>query len=97
MEWPPATSPLSLIKAAKAFFGSPDQEPTPEVLEALPGRLEELRRGDQPDSWDKLLELLADASRDREFSSAVAFGHSMRTFSNTAQRSGVSPLRNPAC
>lgn len=74
MEWPSASQPLSLIKAAKAFFDSPDQEPAPEALEGLTARLEELRKGDQPELWDRLLELLADASRDRESPPAAIFG-----------------------
>lgn len=73
MEWPSASQPLSLIKAAKAFFDSPDQEPAPEALEGLTARLEELRKGDQPELWDRLLELLADASRDRESPPAAIF------------------------
>ncbi|KAF4306922.1 hypothetical protein GTA08_BOTSDO05633 [Botryosphaeria dothidea] len=67
MEWPSASQPLSLIKAAKAFFDSPDQEPALEALEGLTARLEELRKGDQPKLWDRLLELLADASRDQKW------------------------------
>lgn len=71
MEWPSASQPLSLIKAAKAFFDSPDQEPAPEALEGLTARLEELRKGDQPELWDRLLELLADASRDQKWREPV--------------------------
>ncbi|KKY21203.1 putative gtp binding protein [Diplodia seriata] len=64
MDWPAADDPLSLIGAVKAFLDSPDQEPSRQSLEPLLARLDELRRGDQPELWDRLIELLADACRD---------------------------------
>ncbi|KAL1650247.1 hypothetical protein SLS58_001058 [Diplodia intermedia] len=64
MDWPAADDPLSLIGAVKAFLDSPDQEPSRQSLEPLLARLDELRRGDQPELWDRLIESLADACRD---------------------------------
>ncbi|KAK0662261.1 hypothetical protein DIS24_g2041 [Lasiodiplodia hormozganensis] len=64
MEWPSANQAPALIKAVKAFFDSPGQEPSSQSLDGLLPRLEELRRGDQPEVWDRLIESLADACRD---------------------------------
>ncbi|OJD39781.1 gtp binding protein [Diplodia corticola] len=64
MEWPAADNAPALAKAVKAFFDSPGQEPSAQSLERLLPRLQAVRRGDQPELWDKLIESLADACRD---------------------------------
>lgn len=88
MEWPSADQAPALIKAVKAFFDSPGQEPSSQSLDGLLSRLEELRRGDQPEVWDRLIESLADACRDRKSPNTLLL---FCPCSRAAQQNGASP------